>query len=44
VRQLYDLQQGSRAGDASAPMKPIVERLSPQDMIALAAYVASLKP
>ena len=44
VRQLYDLQQGTRAGDASAPMKPIVDKLSRQDMIALAAYVASLKP
>jgi cytochrome c553 len=44
VRQLYDLQQGSRAGDASAPMKPIVEKLSHQDMISLGAYIASLKP
>jgi cytochrome c553 len=44
VRQLYDFQQGTRAGIASALMKPTVERLSQDDMISLAAYVASLAP
>ena len=44
VRQLYDFQQHARAGAAGAPMAPVVEKLSPDDMIALAAYVSSLKP
>ena len=44
VRQLYDLQHGARAGSTAAPMKPVVEKLSHQDMISLAAYIASLKP
>jgi len=44
VRQLYDIQQGARAGAASALMKPTVEKLTQEDMISLAAYVASLEP
>ena len=44
VRQLYEFQNGGRAGSASAAMKQVVEALSPDDMIALAAYVASLDP
>lgn len=44
VRQLYDFQQGTRAGSASALMKAAVEKLSHDDMISLAAYIASLKP
>jgi cytochrome c553 len=44
VRQLYDFQQHSRQGSAGAPMAPVVEKLSHNDMIALAAYIASLKP
>ena len=44
VRQLYDFQQGVRAGPASALMKPTVEKLSTDDMISLAAYAASLAP
>ena len=44
VRQLYDFQQGARAGVASALMKPAVEKLSHDEMISLAAYIASLKP
>jgi cytochrome c553 len=44
VRQLYDFKSGVRAGDGSALMKPVVERLSVNDMIALAAYTASLSP
>src|SRR5579863_1624721 len=44
VRQLYDFQQHARAGSASAPMGPVVEKLSPDDMISLAAYVTSLTP
>jgi cytochrome c553 len=44
VRQLYDFQQHARAGTAGAQMAPVVEKLSPDDMISLAAYAASLTP
>ncbi|MEI9895380.1 MAG: cytochrome C-binding protein [Chthoniobacter sp.] len=44
VRQLYDLQHGTRAGIGSALMKPTVEKLTLDDMVALAAYAASLEP
>ena len=43
-RQLYDMQQGRRKGDAMALMKVVVEKLSVDDMIALSAYAASLEP
>ncbi len=41
VRQLYDMQHGSRRGLWSPLMKPVVEKLTQDDMIAIAAYVAS---
>ena len=44
VRQLFDFQDGARTGAGSALMKPVVAKLSEQDMIALAAYAASLSP
>ncbi len=44
VRQLFDFKHGARAGAGSALMKPAVEKLSDDDMIALAAYAASLAP
>jgi cytochrome c553 len=44
VRQLYDFQQHARAGSAGALMGPVVEKLSHDDMISLAAYVSSLSP
>lgn len=43
-RQLYDIQQGRRKGDAVALMKAVVEKLSVDDMIALSAYTASVEP
>ena len=43
-RQLYDMQQGRRKGDAMALMKAVVEKLTIDDMIALSAYSASLEP
>jgi cytochrome c553 len=43
-RQLYDMQQGRRKGDAMALMKDVVEKLTIDDMIALSAYSASLEP
>jgi cytochrome c553 len=44
ARQLYDFQQHARAGSAGALMAPVVEKLSYDDMISLAAYVSSLTP
>ena len=44
VRQIYDFQQHRREGSAAALMAPVVEKLSHDDMISLAAYVSSLKP
>jgi len=44
VRQLYEFNTGGRSAGASALMKQVVERLSPEDIIALAAYVGSLEP
>ena len=43
-RQLYDFKHGARAGSASQLMTQSVEKLTIDDMITLAAYVASLKP
>ena len=44
VRQLFDLQQGVRKGPWSALMKAAVEKLTVDDMIAIAAYTASREP
>jgi cytochrome c553 len=44
IRQLYDFKSGARAGKDSALMKPSVEKLTVEDMIALAAYAATLAP
>lgn len=41
VRQLYDMQQGSRTGAGTALMKAVVAKLSIDDMVAMAAYLAS---
>jgi cytochrome c553 len=43
-RQLYDFRSGARKGANSELMKPVVENLSIEEMIALVAYTASLKP
>ena len=44
VRQLYDFKHGARAGTGGALMKPAVEKLTVDDMLVLAAYLASLAP
>ena len=44
VRQLYDIQQGSRVGAMSVLMKPIVEKLTSENMNAIAAYLATQQP
>ncbi len=43
-RQLYDFRSGARAGAGGAVMKPNVEKLTLDEMLALAAYAASLAP
>jgi cytochrome c553 len=44
VRQLYDFQHGTRAGPWSPLMASNVTKLTLDDMVALAAYAASLPP
>lgn len=44
VRQLYELQAGVRAGKNAARMRPSVTRLDMDDMIGIAAYLATLPP
>jgi cytochrome c553 len=41
VRQLYDIQRGTRKGTWSPLMEQVVNNLTQDDMIAIAAYVAS---
>jgi cytochrome c553 len=43
-RQLHEIQTGVRAGSAIQPMKDNVAKLNHDDMIAIAAYLGSLKP
>ena len=43
-RQLYDIQHGTRKGPAVALMQPVVAKLTQDDMIALAAFMASHDP
>jgi cytochrome c553 len=43
-RQLNDIQKGMRKGNAVALMVPVVAKLSQDDMIALAAFMASRTP
>jgi cytochrome c553 len=44
VRQLYDIKHGARAGVGSALMKEVVSKLSEDDMVSMAAYLASQAP
>jgi cytochrome c553 len=44
VRQLYDMQQGTRKGVWSELMKRVVAKLTSADMLAIAAYTASRMP
>jgi len=44
VRQLFDMQSGARSGVLTQPMRATVAKLSVDDMIAIAAYVSSLRP
>jgi cytochrome c553 len=42
VRQLFDIQSGARNGIAVAPMTPVVKNLAVDDMVAIAASLATL--
>jgi cytochrome c553 len=44
VRQLLDIQQGARDGTATQLMKPVVAKLGQDDIVSIAAYVASKNP
>jgi cytochrome c553 len=44
VRQLYDFAHDGRTGGPAEQMKPVVARLTEEDLIAIAAYTASLAP
>ncbi len=41
-RQLFDIQHGARTGPSVEPMKAVVNNLSEDEMLMLAAYLASL--
>lgn len=43
-RQLNDFRSGSRKGAWSGLMAPVVQDLTPDDVIAITAYLASLEP
>jgi cytochrome c553 len=43
VRQMYDMQAGTRRGPGAVLMEPVVEKLTNEDYVAIAAYVSSLK-
>ncbi len=44
VRQLYDLKHGFRAGAFAVLMKDVVANLDEEDMLAIAAYLATQAP
>jgi cytochrome c553 len=41
VRQMWDIQQGARNGAAVQLMKMAIARLTPEDLVSVAAYVSS---
>ena len=44
ARQIWDIKLGARNGDRAKLMKPAVEKLTEDDLIAISAYVASRQP
>jgi len=44
ARQIYYFQTGDRGGPSAALMKAVVDKLTGDDALAIAAYVASLEP
>jgi len=43
IRQIYDMQVDARKGEWTQLMKPVVAKLTEDDLIAIGAYVASLQ-
>ncbi len=44
MRQLYDFKVGANTSTAAAQMKQVVDKLTEDDMLAIAAYTGSLAP
>lgn len=44
TRQIYDMQRGARNGASAQLMKLAIARLTTEDIVAIAAYVASVAP
>ena len=44
VRQMYDMQMGTRKGLWTDLMKPVVADMSSEDLVNIGAYIASLEP
>jgi cytochrome c553 len=44
VRQMYDIQFGARSGTLALEMRRQMTRLTIEDMVAVAAFVSSMKP
>ena len=44
ARQLFDIRHGSSAGESVAPMKPVVAKMTEDDIIAISSYLGSLPP
>jgi cytochrome c553 len=44
ARQLYDIQKFTRNGPGTQLMRPVVEKLSEEDILNITAYLASLEP
>jgi cytochrome c553 len=44
ARQMWDIQQGTRNSEPAQLMKMAIAKLTPDDLIAISAYVASLHP
>ena len=44
ARSLFSMKHGSSAGEAAAVMKPVVAKLSEDDIIAISSYLGSLPP
>jgi len=44
ARQLYDIQQYTRNGPGTQLMRPVVQNLTQDDILAITAYLASLEP
>jgi cytochrome c553 len=44
ARQLWDMKKGTRNGTYAEIMKPVVANLSADDVTAIVAFLASIKP